>query len=502
MIKPETLALFKTPPFKHQLVGVEALLKNKAFAIFDEMGAGKSKQVVDAACCLAKADKIDTIVVLAPASVRCVWLDKEIGEIRRHSWASNVVYEFHKKTAIKWKDDSPKSDTPVIAWIVTNYEFLRRAAHLEDLLQMLKGRKTLLVCDESAYVKNRTATQTKAVMRLRNWCARCVILNGTPVTNSPLDLWSQMNILSPEILQNNFHNFYHFRSEYCEMVARVMGNFRFQKVVRYRRLDELARRVSPYVLRREKKDCLDLPPKLFTEREVRLSEESWERYKVLRDEALVELRNSEKQIEPNVGVRLLRLSQLTSGQLGGVTPCEGEIVEIHTTDFSAEKLDWAFNYLTEESTAQAVIVWCRWRRERERLAVLLRKDKKILCFELYGGQKKEERERAVAEFSKITPSEMRIVLLAQPHAGGHGLNLIRATEAIYLSNDYALGMRLQSEDRCHRPGQRNAVTYIDVLATGPEGQRTIDHIIFKALREKRNVASLTTSEWRKGLEDE
>ena len=95
-----------------------------------------------------------------------------------------------------------------------------------------------------------------------------------------------------------------------------------------------------------------------------------------------------------------------------------------------------------------------------------------------------------------------MVLIAQPHAGGHGLNLVAASEAIYLSNDFALGIRLQSEDRCHRPGQVNKVLYTDVLATGPAGQKTIDHAIFKALRAKKSVADMTCSEWRKELSDE
>lgn len=171
-------------------------------------------------------------------------------------------------------------------------------------------------------------------------------------------------------------------------------------------------------------------------------------------------------------------------------------------DISSEKLDWCVNYLTSDCTAKAVIVWCRFRRERERLVEALRKTD-IVTYELYGGQSKSERSAAVSIFSQIGLMENRLTaLIAQQHAGAYGLNLIAATEHIFLSNDFSLGTRLQAEDRSHRSGQKHPVLYIDVLATGPAGQKTVDHTIFRTLRERRDVAALTTDEWRKELEAE
>jgi SNF2 family DNA or RNA helicase len=491
---------WKMTPFKHQIDGVEALIKNPAFALFDEMGIGKSAQVVNSACILAERGVIDTVVIVAPASVRCVWLDKEIGEIRKHCWQSVDVLEFHQKTKMIWKDyELPK---PHLRWIVTNYEFLRNSKHLEVMQDCLRGANTLLVLDESSYVKNRTAAQSKAVAKLRKHVRRCVLLNGTPVTNSPLDLYSQLNILDPKIL--NEDNFYSFRAKYAVLQQRKIGAMRFQEVVGYKDLDKLAKRVSPYVLRREKKDCLDLPEKLYTTREVALTPESWRRYCELKKDALLTLSKDNTRLEPNAAVRLMRLAQLTSGILGNVNLDQhGEPEQICNGDISDEKLRWAVSYLTEECTAKAVIVWCRWRRERERLYSALQKFD-IDVLQIYGGQPKAEREAAVFRFTanKHSSLDMNSVLLAQPHAGGHGLNLVAASEAIYLSNDYSLGIRLQSEDRCHRPGQVNRVLYTDVLATGPAGQRTIDHIVVRALRDKKSVADMTTSEWRKELEND
>lgn len=489
---------FKSVPFAHQVDGVKALLKNPAFALYDEMGAGKSKQVIDAACVLAEGKVIDTVLVIAPASVRCVWTDDEIGEVKKHSWLSADICDFHAKNAM-WRLDLKTSVT--LQWVVTNYEFLRSPERLKHLLYVLRNRKILLVLDEASKIKTRTAKQTKAIQKVRDVCNRCVILNGTPVTDSPMDLWSQMKVLDPMILGRRYTNFYQFRANYA-----VMGGYHNHQIVKFVNIDKLSNIVKPFVLRREKKDCLDLPPKLYTQREVALTPESWKRYKELRKECIINLGPDNIQIEPNAAVRIMRLAQLTSGILGTqLNPCDedfsGHGGNSTVQDLSDEKLEWAIEYLLVESKARAIIVWTRWRRERERLVELL--TNKIPVFEIYGGQSKEYRERTIQNFSRpLGPTDSRRILVAQPHAGGFGLNLVAATEVLYLSNDYSLGVRLQSEDRCHRPGQSSAVTYIDVIATGPDGQKTVDQAIVKALREKQHVARWTTDRWRKELSDD
>lgn len=500
-------ARFKTQAFAHQVEGVLKLVTNDSFALFDEMGAGKSKQVIDAACCLAEARKIDAVVVVAPASVRCVWTNAEMGEIKKHAWDSLSVhvYDYHRTKRLVWGNSFAlgKADLP---FFVANYEFLRSANRLKEFLIALRSYASiLLVLDESSYIKKHTTQQAKAIKRLRQHCARCVLLNGTPVTNSPLDLYSQMNILSEKVLRN-YKNFYHFRSHYC-----VMGGFENKQVVKHINLDKLSKLVAPYVLRRLKKDCMDLPEKLYTQREIALTDESWRRYKELKRDAIITLSQNDMRIEPNGAVRIMRLAQLTSGILGGF-PVAGEESELlsweivadsstSTQDLSFEKMQFAIEYLQNESTAQAVIVWCRWRRERERLYEALAGYSIGNVYQIYGGQSQKERERAVERFSSVNGAG-RCILLAQPHAGGLGLNLVAATEAVYLSNDFSLSARLQSEDRCHRAGQRHAVTYVDVLATGPNGQQTVDHAIIKALRKKEDIAAWTAKRWVRELQEE
>ncbi len=396
-----------------------------------------------------------------------------------------------------------------LKFIVTNYEQLRNPKRLEELLSLLKERKVMLICDESSFIKSRTAVQSKAVYKVRQHCTRCVLLNGTPVTDNPLDLWSQFRVMDERILFSKYKNFYHFRAHYA-----ILGGWHMKQVVKWINLKELSQLLKPFVLRRLKKDCLDLPDKLFTTREVALEPETWARYRELKKEAVMALPTGDQLLEPNAAVRVMRLCQITSGHIG-VTwspnseeevfdPAQSKLVAPTCQDLSSEKLDWCVKYLTEECQARYVIVWCRWRRERERLVKMLMEKKKVRVWQLYGGQPQKDREGAINAFSFIGDDigiERRI-LVAQPHAGGHGLNLIAATEVIYLSNDWSLGIRLQSEDRCHRPGQKHPVTYIDVISTGPKGQRTIDWTVYQALIKKQELAHLTASAWREKLEED
>src|SRR5579859_2162810 len=294
-------ASFKKPAFAHQLVGIERLVSLPFYGLFDEMGAGKSKQVIDAACILFEEKAIDTVLVVAPASVRGVWLNPEFGELVKHAWASSRASEYHSKGLRQSSifGGPYLDDEEPLQWVVTNYEYIRSEKNLKRLQALLADRKFMMVLDESSFIKSRQAKQTKACLSLAKQAARRVILNGTPITNSPVDLWSQLNFLSPTILP--FRNFYAFRATYA-----VMGGWQGKQIVKWQNLDELQKQVAPYVIRREKKDCLDLPPKTFTQVECPLTESSWEKYKQMRDECIVWLEEN-PSMAAQAGVKVMRL---------------------------------------------------------------------------------------------------------------------------------------------------------------------------------------------------
>lgn len=502
-------------PFAHQLDGIHALVENPTFALFDEMGVGKTKQVIDAAQVLYEQGKIDRVIVVAPTPVRDVWFDEELGELRKHLWTNQDVRVtlFHAKNR-SWlfgKETNPWD------WVVTNYEFIRRANRLNELLELITD-KTLLVLDESSAIKNYRAQQTKAVIRLRKRCARVILLNGTPITLHPGDMFSQGLAMDPSIL--DCKSYFHFRSKYA-----VLGGFQGRQIITWRNIEDIQQRFKPYVLRRLKTDCLDLPDKLEPVTiTATLTQDTWNVYKEMRDEMIAWLSTSTVSIAPQAVVKALRLSQLTSGFLGGLqahepvdvvdsdylpglnTPSAEEIDPLPALppkEISKEKLDVFLKWYSDrlnESPNLKLLVWCRFRPELTRLQKAL-EAYAVSIGAIHGGQKQHEREHALRLLDPRTMPKGPVVVIGTPASGSMGLNLTGAHTVVYLSNDYSLKTRLQSEDRVHRPGQTHAVSYFDVVAVGPQGQKTIDHTVMKALRKKEDLAMLTTSAWISLLKD-
>lgn len=482
-------------------MGIEALVRHPKFLLADEMGAGKTLQVVCAAQVLAEHQEVDRVVIVAPASVRSlVWFDQELGEISKHLWLPSLVSEYHTQLR-QWGDKTG------LRWVVTNYEFIRDEERLKLLIRHC-GPKTLLVLDESSAVKNRTAIQTKACMRLRKKCGRVVLLNGTPIANNPLDIYSQADIMDGGLRREGIlgvDSFYHFRARYGVLkTMKFPGKDSFQQIVDWQNLDDLNRRMAPYVLRRLKKDCLDLPPKLDpVVLTATLTVATWKLYTSMRDDLIAWLSQQTASLAPQAVTKVMRLAQITSGFLGGVEemswdddepPEEKQVEEI-----GREKLDVFLDWLTtrlQEDPNIKVLTFSRFRPEVLRL---VREAPQLFpnveAGALVGSQRKADRERAIRLLDPRTAPKGPVVVGAVAGTGGKGLTLTASHTVFRLSNDHSLEKRLQSDDRVHRPSQTQPVSYFDIVAVGPKGQKTIDHGILMKLLKKQQTSDLVTSGW-------
>lgn len=540
------------PHRDHQLVGVEQLTRDvdlgrtaehagitytrelpNVFALFDEVGAGKTKQIVDTSQLLYLDGKVDTMMVVAPGEARMTWAEEDpvLGEVAKHAWEDvpNVIHEFHRGyTELEFEEGS-------LNWVVSNFEFIRMPARLASLLKQLRHRKVWLVIDESWNVCH-YSQQMRACLSIRKKRAdRVTLLNGTPLADGrPADLYYQFAMLDPEII--GAQNRTHFRSKYC-----VMGGYQDKQVIAYQNLDELNARIAPYVLTRRTRDCFDLPPMLDPIiLEARLKPDTWKLYKGVRDDMVAWL-GDQVSLSSQAIVKVLRLAQLTSGYLGGLedTPSmagaapppwmkaaagipdisllaagpsipseEGPI----TKEVGSEKLDALMKYLrgrmksnlsegdTPTPNPAKLLVWCRFRPELERAALTLGSIYDQVRT-LKGGQTSDE--RAEAKLLLAPDGDPRPAAVVANHkVGGSSLNLAGCSMAIYLSNGMRLLERTQTIGRIERKGQLSPMQIVDVVATGPKGQKTIDHHVLKALRKKEDMSAWTVNEWRRVLTEE
>mgnify|MGYP003624585625 FL=1 len=336
-------------------------------------------------------------------------------------------------------------------------------------LSLFNGR-ALFGIDESTTIKNPTAKRTKSILQLGNLVTYRRILTGSPVTKSPLDLYTQCMFLDKKHL--GLESYYSYRARYAHMVKRNFGGRQVQIIDSYRRLDELAGKLDHFSYRVLKEDCLDLPPKVFTTRIVELSTEQKEQYVMMKQAAIAE-HKGKLMSSATALTTLLRLHQITCGTFkaddGTVTPIKNNRIT-------------ALMDCLAEIEGKAII-WATYREDLKNIVTALKKAYgEASTVEYHGGVDATLRQDNIAQFQDVKGPTRFFVGNAQ--TGGYGITLTAANTVIYYSNNYDLEKRLQSEDRAHRIGQTGSVTYVDLVA-----EKTIDERIIKSLKDKVNIAN-------------
>ena len=338
----------------------------------------------------------------------------------------------------------------------------------------VRGTPFLLAIDESTTIKNPKAKRTKALVALGKSASFRRILTGSPVTKSPMDLYSQCEFMDKRLL--GFDSYFSFQGRYAITRTQRMGSHSFQQIVGYRNLDELSSRLETFSYRVTKEEALDLPDKIYTTREVSLTDDQHRHYMSLKEAAIAVLEDGELVSAPAVMTQLLRLQQVLCGHL---MSDDGELVEIPTNRLSAL-------LATVEEMDGKVIIWSRFRYDIKAIVATLAKtygaDSVVSYF---GDTTDEQRQNAIASFQF---GDARF-FVANPQTAGYGLTLTAATNVIYYANDFNLETRIQSEDRCHRIGQKKSVTYVDLVT-----RNSIDEHIVRTLRAKIDLSAKTLGE--------
>jgi len=464
---------FKTKPYNHQLQALEKSWAEKTYALFMEMGTGKSKVLVDNLAMLYDQAAIRGALIVAPKGVYKNWHDIELPvHLPDHIKHTKVLWEPSNSKKKQLELDTlfdKKGDLKILIMNVEAFSTKKGLDFAHSFLNMLAG-KALLGIDESTTIKNPTAKRTKNILTLGNLASYRRILTGSPVTKSPLDLYTQCMFLDKKHL--GLDSYYSYRARYAHMVRRNFGGRQVQIVDSYRRLDELAGKLDSFSYRVLKEDCLDLPPKVFTTRTVELSDEQKEQYVMMKKAAIAE-HKGKLMSSATALTTLLRLHQITCGTFkaddGTVTPIKNNRIT-------------ALMDCVEEIEGKAII-WATYREDIKNIVAALKKAYgEASTVEYHGGVDATLRQDNIAQFQQVKGPTRFFV--GNPQTGGYGITLTAANTVIYYSNNYDLEKRLQSEDRAHRIGQTGSVTYVDLVA-----EKTIDERIIKSLKDKVNIAN-------------
>lgn len=471
---------YKLPPYQHQRDALEESAEKTNYALFCEMGTGKSKILLDTIGMLFMAGSINGAIIVAPKGVYKNWQKMELpkhlpDEILEKTdvitWSANQT-----ATQKKLLDLGLRSDGRYKILII-NVEAFSSERGSTYALRFVTTHNCLMAVDESTTIKNRSAARTKSIIKVGLHAKYRRIMTGSPVTKSPMDLFSQCSFLDSSLLGHS--SFFTFQNRYAKLIRRNVGSHSFNQVVGYQNLDELSNKLDNFSYRVLKKDCLDLPEKIYIKRTVEMTDEQAVAYGTMKRHAMSILSDGKETVSAkSVLTQLLRLQQICSGS---VTSDSGSVTEIPTNKIN-ELLD------AIEELDGKVIIWATFVYDVKRITEVLNdKFGAGSAASYFGDTEADERQRIVDAFQD--PNSKLRFFVGNPRTGGYGLTLTEAKTVIYYNNIFDLEVRLQSEDRAHRIGQRNNVTYIDLVT-----ENTVEEKILKALRDKIDVATLVLKE--------
>lgn len=459
---------FKTNPFGHQKTALKKSRGKQAYAFFMEMGTGKSKVIIDEIGILYSEGEIDIAVVFAPKGVYMNWIKSELPahlgiDADIMHWMSGGGSKSHQQELMAFLKPRKK----LRIFLVNTEAVSSGTKAINYLKRLLSSGVSYMAVDESTFIKNPTSKRTKNVVALGRLAKYRRIATGSPVTRSPLDLYSQFEFLGTGLLGSS--SYYPFRARFAVMQQKDFGGRRVNIVVGYKNLDELTARVDGHSYRVTKDECLDLPPKIYTRRDVELTQEQQIAYNDMRTIAFTEIGDGFVSATSAITI-LLRLHQITCGHI------TDENGDVHT--LKSNRVSEMMEVLSEVSGD--TIIWARYRHDIRQIVEAIKKEYGEDSVAQYHGGNTNTRQDDVDRF--LNDNKCRFMVSNQ-QSGGYGNTWVNANTVIYFSNDYDLEKRLQSEDRAHRSGQTRPVTYVDLVAPN-----TVDEKILQALRRKINIS--------------
>lgn len=434
-----------TELFPYQSDAVEKLSRVKVGALYMEMGTGKTRTALELIWRRMAAGKIAQVLWLCPYSV-----SRDLPEL-----LGEHAEEFESEIRI------------------VGIESLSGSARLYvELLEYTAQKPTFMVVDESLLIKNPFAYRTERVISIASRCRYKLILNGTPVSKSEADLFSQWYVLDWRIL--GYRSYYSFSANHLEMDRDRPG-----RIVRVLNTDYLARKIAPYTYQCSKADVLRLPDKKIYDMPFTLTEGQSYHYEKVAERLLMQV----NEMRPDTIYRLFGALQAVASGFMIKFSKDGKKSR-YTPFFKNARENPRIIKLIDVLgllPAEQCVIYCRYSAEIHDIISIL--GDRALPF--YGEMTVKSRQENKTAF-KAGKCQY---LVANKSCAQFGLNLQFCHCEIFYNNDWDYGTREQAEDRLHRVGQTQDVSIYDIYARG-----TLDVTILKCLARKQRMADLFKSD--------
>lgn len=496
----------KRPLLRHQTQACKAIRSMGGLSLLaDDMGLGKTTTAIQA------ANGATQILVLCPASVLWNW-EREIRAcvddctvIVMHGGPQHRADQFAELKNAKLGK----------IFLVLNYDKLQVLSDEQVRILAEFASDQALICDESHYLKNRKSQRSAIVHDLFVNTVKLygvpppsvrLLLSGTPIQNTPEDLYSQVQIIRP----GTWASYSEFQRRYLTMVPIKVGNKTRWECKGTKNISELNAVMATIQIRRAKEDVLDLPPKIRTFPDLELDEFTHRVYRAMKEWALLQLEDIEETasvLKPaiqNAMTAAIRCEQIAQGFCGGIPE---HMMAKFSSELSsrAEKIPGRPGELVFPKAAK--MVWIL-----ETVNDLLKTGKVPVIFSrfnapmlwlaskfegslvLHGGVPHEQRRQLLQKYDEGACR----VLFCQVRIA-QGLNFTRSQDEIFVGRDWAPAINHQAEDRCHRIGQKGTVNIQIPVVRDTIEQRLHKRLIQKGMDASEALAFRTVREIREAL---
>jgi len=455
-------------PWSHQEEALQRAANLDYFALFFETGTGKTlTAIMLARYWMFKAGGALKVLVVSPPITLQNWKREWLEASKFTESNVRIVYG----TALKRSEVFSDKKLQVA---ITNYESFLMGGVIAGIKQW---KPDVLILDEVHRCKNPSSKRSKAVYDIAKSVKQRIIMTGTPILNTPMDIFAQWRSL--DLGEAFGKNYFEFRGKYFyDKNGRMPAHIHFPKwEIKPAGLQQIKEIIAPHSMFVAKSDCLDLPPLVKMQVKVQLSGEQRKLYNSMAKD-FIAFAESGVSVARLCLTKSLRLQQIVSGFL----TVEGDNGESSNHEIKDNpRLDALSELLEDRAEGSKIIVWASFRHNYAQIAAVCAK-LSLPYVEIHGDKTQREKDTAVERFNK---DDSVRVLIGHPGSGGIGINLVSSNVTIFYSRTWNLEHDVQAEARNYRGGSEihAKVTRIDLVA-----EDTIDELVAAKLDEKQGVS--------------
>ena len=460
------------------------------FVLADQMGAGKSLEVMNWAMYLKEKHGAKHCLIIACVnSAKYNWRE----DIIKHTNGQEIPYilgtrrkrngELNLSTGSKEKLKDltemkmyGKGEEDLPYFLIINIEAIRMKSGkqypiADRLVELINNQEiSIIALDEIHRGASPKSLQGKQLLRIKKLViaeVQWIPMTGTPITSKPTDVFLPLKLVDGHTM----NSFYQWCQNYC-----IYGGFGGHEIVGYRNIPDLKNKLQPNMLRRLKKDILDLPPKIYYTEYIENSPYQEKLYSAILADLVSERESVVKSLNPLAQFLHLR-------QVNGSPELVDTSIDVKAKDYLSKNakltrlLELLDDILSEPD--EKVVVFSNWVEPLRTLYRYISSQYKVCCYT--GTMSADDREKHKQAF--IKNPEYRI-MIGTIGALGTSHTLTVARNVIFYDSPWNPADREQAEDRCHRPGTTNSVSIYTLITKG-----TVDEKVHDILSRKEGTAN-------------